>query len=328
MKPCDENFMEISTTELKSKVVKKFYGVTLLEYLSSRFPYHEPPTWRKLILSAKLLVNGAPVPPDFILKKGMIVTYLAQLEEPSVETHIEILYAEETFLVAEKPALLPSHADGNFIKHTFIYQVQQQHPGEKLYLVHRLDREASGLMVVATRAVLQNLAAQFMQGDVAKEYLAVAQGIIGKDNFCVTGAIAHDPDSSISIKRTVVAPGRPGAQHARTEFSVLERLATTTLVKATPKTGRTNQIRVHLNSIGNPIVGDKLYGWSEQEYLDWVHRVKQNKALAADVSLEKPRLLLHAHRLAFRHPLTDKPLTFVSPMPEDMRKFIEKKHDG
>ena len=140
-------------TILRSKVPPLQAGQSLAHYLSSRFRYQTLEAWHGLILSGKVTLNGVQAAPGRILQKGDSVEYQVVLQEPPVDRNIEIIHEEKNFLVASKPGQLPSHADGNFIKNTFIYILTEKmraqgYPGE-LKLVHRLDRETSGLLIVA-----------------------------------------------------------------------------------------------------------------------------------------------------------------------------------
>ena len=137
--------------------------MTLLDYLAGRFRYQSIETWNKMILEGRITLKGAKAQPSHVLEKGDRIAYRVVLREPPVDGNIRILHEEETFLVAEKPGNLPSHADGTFIKHTFIHILTQNlrksgWQGD-IRLVHRLDRETSGLMVVAKqREAHRNLA--------------------------------------------------------------------------------------------------------------------------------------------------------------------------
>jgi 23S rRNA pseudouridine1911/1915/1917 synthase len=265
--------------------------------------------------------------PDQVLNPKDLVAYSVVLREPPVNRGIQILYEEEDFLVASKPGLLPSHADGNFIKNTFIYilseTLRERGWKGKSQLVHRLDRETSGLMVVAkTQAAHLGLVKQFEEGLVEKEYLAVAQGEIAEENFQVEGVLGRDPASEISIRRKLLPPGTPFSQPSLTRFEKVRTLRGATLLRCLPKTGRTSQIRVHLDSIGHPLVGDKLYGRSDGEFLEFVRHVKAGGDPSWPGKLEAPRQLLHASKLDLAHPGTGARLTFEAPLPADMAEYI------
>ncbi len=316
-------------TILQSKVPLNLAGHSLSDYLSKRFRYQTKETWESLIRSGKVTVEGKVVNPGLPLKKGDRVAYSVILKEPPVDRNIQVLYEEDSFLVASKPGQLPSHADGNFIKNTFIYLITEElrKKGWKgdVRLVHRLDRETSGLMVVAkNKEAHLNLVHQFEQGQVKKEYQAVVKGRPEKERFEVNGAIGKDLTSAISVRQKVVSENTPYSKPSFTSFEKLEDLKGYSLFRCWPKTGRTNQIRVHLDSIGHPIVGDKLYGRTDEQFLEFIHHVKAGGDPAFTGHLETSRQLLHAGKLSLAHPVNGTQITFEAKLPLDMWEFIEK----
>ncbi len=315
-------------TTLSSRITQNSAGQRLIDYLCGRFKYHGRDRWIEIITEGHVTVNGASSDPGYALKKNDTLSYTVVLREPPVDSAIAIIHEEESFLVAVKPGNLPSHADGNFIKNTFIYILRQRMAGGgysgPVKLAHRLDRETSGIMVVGkSDRAHRNLVKQFEEGTVEKEYLAVARGAVAEDTFYVGGAIGPDEGSSISIRKKVVPEGTPGSRPAFTRFEVIERFAAATLLRCLPATGRTNQIRVHLDHAGYPLIGDKLYGRNDEQFLEFVRRARAG-LFDPLPWMEAPRHLLHASRLTFSHPATGEPLSFSSPMPDDMTLYIEK----
>jgi RluA family pseudouridine synthase len=314
-------------TTLSSVIDKKTEGTRLIDFLSSRFKYHSREKWTELIIKAHVKVNGAPSSAGYILKSKNVVSYCIVLHEPPVDTRIRVLHNEESFLVAHKPGNLPSHADGNHIKHTLIYLIKKRmnEEGYQGYasLVHRLDRETSGLMIVAkTKDANRALSRQFGEGEVEKEYIAIARGVFPTDSLEMDAPIAPDPESAVSIRRRVVPAGTPNAQSALTRFEVSERVAGHTVLRCLPATGRTNQIRVHLSHIGHPLAGDKLYGRSDAEFIEFVRAVRAGRFDPLPW-MDAKRHMLHAASIRFHHPVTGEPVLFHCPMPEDMAAFLQ-----
>ena len=179
------------------------------------------------------------------------------------------------------------------------------------------------LLIVAAKTSIahRSLLRQFEAGTVKKEYIAVARGIISPDSFGIKGFLTPDRDSCVSIRKKVVFEDGEGAKYSETAFDVLERKASSTVLRCRPVTGRTNQIRVHLEKACHPLVGDKLYGRTDDEFLAFARNIR-----AGDYAplpwLEAPRHLLHASRLTMHHPISGEAVQFDAPLPEDMRSFI------
>ena len=313
-------------TTLSSRISSKFAGRSLMEFLSRRFRYQTCEEWKLIIGRGKVTVNGKATTPEHLLKKNDIVAYSDLRCEPPVDINIQIIHEEETFLVVNKPGNLPSHSDGNYIRNTLIYLLRKRMAGKGFHgviqLAHRLDRETSGIIVAAkTEIAHRSLLQQFEVGTVGKEYIAVARGVISNDSFEVKGFLVPDSESCISIRKKVVFDDEAAGKYSATTFHVIERFGSSTMVRCRPVTGRTNQIRVHLTHAGHPLVGDKLYGRTDDEFLAFVKNVK---AGCYDLLpwQETPRQLLHASRLIINHPISGELLAFDAPVPEDIRSFI------
>lgn len=313
-------------TTLSSRISSLFAGWSLLDFHARRFKYQTREAWALEIGRGKVTVNGRAAAVDYLLRIHDIVAYSFVHTEPPVDTNIEILHEEATFLVVNKPGNLPSHAAGRYIRNTLIFLLRQR-LAEKgfqdaLHLTHRLDRETSGIIVLAkTKSAHQSLLRQFEGRTVAKEYIAIARGVIRPSYFEVEGFLVPDEDSCISIRRKVATDETAGAKYSATAFEVMERFTSSTMVRCRPVTGRTNQIRVHLANAGHPLVGDKLYGRTDEEFLQSAKHARAG-CYAMLPWLETPRHLLHASQLSLSHPVSGETLVFKAPLPEDMQLFI------
>jgi 23S rRNA-/tRNA-specific pseudouridylate synthase len=249
-------------------------GWTIVRFLSHRFKYHTPDRWTTRVKDGWVLVNGTAVPPDHVVNKGDSVTYTIFHTEPEVDHRYDVVYEDDHLLVISKSGNIPVHACGVYIRNTLIANLKNIY-GEKLNLAHRLDRETSGLtLLTKDPETARVLGKMFAEGQVGKVYSAVVHGHVGELSFEVDAPIgrvleplgerpggvlesdlAHDLPRYVPRRRVDFAHGKP----AVTRFEVERHIGGCTLLRAMPLSGRTNQIRVHLDFIGHPIVGDKVY---------------------------------------------------------------------
>ena len=278
-------------------------GLPLIEALCGIFPHSRREGWLALFQKECLLdVRQRPVAPDGIVRSGE--RYLRKITadiEPAVSADIRILHEDEALLVLNKPAPLPIHPSGRFHRNTLqsiLHTVY--HPG-KPRPAHRLDANTTGLVVFTrTRHFARLLQPQFERGEVEKVYLVRVQGVPATEEFLCTAPIGSEPVEA-GARVVDALHGLP----ARTDFRVLQHHADgTTLLEARPLTGRTNQIRVHLWHLGHPVCGDPVY-------LSAAGLGSCQTLLPAD-----PPLCLHAWKLAFTHPLDNRPIAFEAPRPD------------
>ncbi len=263
-----------------------------------------------------------------------VLLWRAAWDEEPVPTEIPVLFEDEHFLAVDKPPNLPVHPSARYHKNTLINLLKAERPGAFLSLVHRLDRETSGVIMVAkTAAADRALKRQFeLRDDVEKTYYAITWGHPrrgGRDAHDETGEsfryecrVELDPDNPHRVKMRL--GDGPDSLHSATRFTVhetKERLGRTyARVTCDLETGRQHQIRLHLASLGTPIVGDKLYG-PDQELFG---RGVDNELTEGDVALlELPRHALHARRLSFTHPVGGARITVDAGIPADLADFWE-----
>jgi RluA family pseudouridine synthase len=293
--------------------------MSLVDYLARRFPYLTAEAWTEEIRHGRISLGGALPTPTTQVRRGDALSWQRVQPEPEVDGHIDVVHADADIVVVDKPAHLPCHADGPFQRNTLVWLLRQQFGG--LHLVHRLDRETSGILVAArTDRARTALDTQFRQSQVQKQYLAIVRGSVEAD-FVSNEPIGRDRNSEIALRRTAHADRALDAQPARTEFVVLRRGADRTLLRCIPKSGRTHQIRVHLEAHGHPILGDKLYGRSDEDYLRFVDHVKQGGSARWSADGGPDRQLLHAESIAFTHPVTGSLVRYEREMPATMSPF-------
>lgn len=309
--------METLTFKIESEQV----GSRLDAYLASQIDGWSRARLQRLIDNEDVLVNGKASKPSYKLRENdeIEVELIAPAADAFVPENIpiDIVYEDDTLIVVNKPAGLVVHpAAGNLsgtLANALAYHFQQLPDGGtgvRPGLVHRLDRDTSGLMVVAkTEAALENLSDQFRDRTVFKSYVALVHGRVLSNSGKIDQPIARDPGN-----RTRMAVVRLG-RHALTLYKVRRGFDRFTLLDVQLKTGRTHQIRVHLAWLKHPVVGDETYGAGRDNTI-------QNAQLRARVrSLN--RQFLHAEKLAFTHPKTNEWVKFEAPLPGDLEALLE-----
>jgi len=292
-------------------------GERLDALLHQRFPSVSRTALQRLITTGEIMVDGRRVKPAHHPRAGEIVTVRWPAPRPAAAQPraipLEILYEDEALLVLNKPAGMVVHPaarnEDNTLVNALLHHCRGQLSGiggvARPGIVHRLDQYTSGLLVVArSDAVHVALSAQFASRKVRKIYHALVCGQLTPPSGEINAPIARHP-----IHRKLMAV-RQGGRPALTVYRVMERLREATLVEARLHTGRTHQVRVHFKYIGFPLVGDIVYG------------KRQNARLAELTGFTAPRQMLHAHSLAFIHPLTREPLAFTAPWPEDFKGAV------
>jgi 23S rRNA pseudouridine1911/1915/1917 synthase len=239
--------------------------------------------------------------------------------EPPVPRDFSILYQDESVLVIDKPAGLPMHTTAKYWRNTLTALLRERYPDEKMDVAHRIDRETSGVLLIARgRKVASFLTRAFARRAVDKTYLALVKGHPPDEGRIDKPLKLQDTRSRIMMG---VAPASDGdGLPAVTTFRVVRRFASHALCAAHPETGRQHQIRVHFQSLGHPIVGDKLYGAGEELFMRSCDQGLTPELLEAFDGL--PRHALHAHRLTFPHPTRGEPVTVESPLPADLTDYM------
>jgi len=280
---------------------------------------------QRLIEQGVVAVNGRPAKPSLKIKPGDVIEWdvpqPAPLEIVGEPIPLEILFEDAHLLVVNKPAGLvahpaPGHWSGTLVN-ALLHHFRTEGTGglasiggrERPGLVHRLDKGTSGVMVIAkTDAAHQSLSKQFKAHTIQRVYLALVRGAVKDKMGRVELAIGRDTKDRKKFSARTTSP-----RDAVTEFQVIERFGAkrsaneAALVEVHPQTGRTHQIRVHLASLGYPVLGDETYGG--------------RKACAiGDVPVERP--MLHARTLGFTHPATGKFLEYTAPPPADMEELL------
>lgn len=278
-------------------------------------------------------VNDRPVKRNYRVRPGDVVTLM--LDRPRHETSIEaedipldVVYEDSQLMVVNKPAGLVVHPGvGNFTGTLVnalalhLRDVEGYDPNDpEVGLVHRIDKDTSGLLVVAkTPDAKTKLGLQFFNKTTHRSYNALVWGNVKDDEGRIEGNIGRDPKDR--LRMAVFAPDSGIGKPAVTHYRVIERFGYVTLIECILETGRTHQIRAHMRSIGHPLFADERYGGME---ILRGERSASYRAFVQNCFSLCPRQALHARTLGFVHPTTGKQMDFTSEWPEDMRQLIEK----
>ncbi|MDB6068182.1 MAG: rluA [Pedosphaera sp.] len=277
-------------------------GFELLDFLTSLVSHIPRAEWEGLCAQGLLLdQHRKPVSGSHRVRVGeRYRRKLPGIVEPDVNVDIQIIHEDEALVVLHKPAPLPMHPGGRFNRNTLEYILHHAYHPQKPRAAHRLDANTTGLVLVTrTRHFASRLQPQFERGEVGKSYLVRVQGSPALDTFDCDDPITAEP-GELGARNVAMDTGLP----ARTKFRVIARLDDgTTLLEASPLTGRTNQIRIHLWQMDLPVCGDTVYLPGRQ--------MGDKQTLA----INDPPLCLHAWRIAFKHPLSQTRMEFTAPPP-------------
>jgi 23S rRNA pseudouridine1911/1915/1917 synthase len=290
-------------------IPKEQAGQRLDHFLQRQFPDYSRSRLQEWIKAARVRVNGAAVRASHTLREGDALEVepapLAPLSATPESIPLEVLYEDSDLVAINKPAGMVVHAGAGVRSGTLVNALLHRfeslstsagdlRPG----IVHRLDRYTSGVLLVAkTDAAHRSLAGQFAARRVRKTYLALVHGVVKAEHGRIEKPIARDPVRRVRMTARLVQ-----GREAWSEYRVLRRFANRTLLEVQIGTGRTHQIRVHLASIGHPVVGDRLYGAPAEPALG--------------------RYFLHAASIRFEQPSSGQPIEISAPLPPELESWI------
>ena len=294
-------------------------------------------TWRsrtsilELIRDGHVILEGRRARKSSRVRSGEVITIKIPPRpepEPAVapeDRDIRILYQDRGLVAVDKPAGLAVHPAGKRVYGTLIHWLHTQYrrPDDPAHdvvprLLHRIDRETSGLVMASLNPDLHSVVgAQFEERQVTKVYQAVVHGCPPHDEGTVDLGIGEDRSSEVRLKLEARSDG--SGQHALTHYRVLRRNERFSLVELRPKTGRTHQLRVHMDAIGCPLVGDKVYGVEDAVFLEYVAGGISD---ANRARLILDRHALHSASITFYHPFEEQEMTLSAALPDDMASLV------
>lgn len=299
-------------------VPRDFSGQRLDRFVQNRIPRLSRTRAQEIIRISGFREDGTRRRPSDLVREGEVILLVREtFAEPITPRDFDVVYDDESILAVDKPAGLPVHPTATYHRNTVTYILKERYGKRAPQLAHRLDRETSGVLVCAKTIEVERALKNAFEGRrVQKTYLAIVRGRMANDDgfinlplspvregLHVLMEVRDDGDSSI----------------AETHYVVRARKTTHTLVELHPKTGRQHQLRVHLASLGHPIVGDKLYG-PEGESL-FLEAMRQGLSPELEALLGHHRQALHAHAVEFEHPVTGKHLRIEAPLASDLEEL-------
>jgi len=329
--PADEKSAAATAHAGQSRkaVPAELAGLRLDQALARMFPEHSRSRLAAWLREGHVLVEAAMARPRQKIWGGELIT----VQEPppadagtsAEDMALALLHEDASVLVLDKPAGLVVHPGaGNWtgtLMNALLHHAPQLAAVPRAGIVHRLDKDTSGLLVVAKTLQAQtDLVRQLQARSVKREYLALAHGLVRGDG-AVDAPVGRDPHNR--LRMSVNAGG--GGKQARTRYRVIERFAAATLLECSLDTGRTHQIRVHMQSLGHPLVGDPVYraGRPQFRLSDAVRLSGADEAIGGMAAMAAfSRQALHAARLAFIHPDSGAALSFEAPPPADFAALL------
>jgi RluA family pseudouridine synthase len=253
---------EVSQQIYKSSPSPQYCGLSIEEYFSSRFTYQSKQDWITQIENGDISVNGVTAQIGYILKEGdRIITRAGVRQEPPANRNLKVIYQDSHIRVFNKPAPIPVHPSGRYFQNSMTEVLKQWYPEEIPRPAQRLDATTTGVIVFArTREAAGILMKEFKSHRINKEYLALVEGEPKTEKFCIDASIGILKGSHRGVGDEIKNP-----KSAKTEVQCLATKNGQSLLKVSPITGRTNQIRVHLSSYGLPIYNDMVYGKGSKE---------------------------------------------------------------
>ena len=307
-------------------------GCRVDTFLAKHFRSYTPWRMHRMVRAGQVTVEGMIAAPDrrVFTNESVAVRLLEPPDNlmPPEEISFGVVFEDRWLLIVNKPAGLIVHPTGQNPSGTLTNAVQyyldqnSEFPGQsKPGVVHRLDRDTSGVVALAKDHLSHRLLSiQFQRERISKSYLALVDGVMKHDSGTIDlpiGRARSGASALMSCQADAI-----DAKSSKTNYEVLQRFPRHTLVKAKPRTGRLHQIRVHLATIGHPVVGDDFYGLLG-ELKPERERPKPGQPGPAPISPFIGRQALHAAELSFAHPMTSEWHTFTAPLPEDMERALE-----
>jgi len=286
------------SNQYRLEIASEFSGMDVVGFFSERFSFKPRAYWQELIEKGQVTVNGQGVDPSDFLSEGDIVhTVRHDIIEPDVRIDYTVLCDEKGLFIINKPAPIPVHPSGRYFKNSLLTVLREDYPDKKFHTIHRLDTWTTGVLLLATNPeVARVLHLHVEKSEMKKSYAVMARGDFGSEDFIIDEAVGRVDGAHRGFGENIT-----DAKDSITEFRPIASRDGVTLLRAIPITGRTNQIRVHIQAAGGEVLNDPLYS-SEQ---------KENQKYIG----------LHCVQMGFL--IDEEEMFFIAPFPEHFTKYFK-----
>ncbi|MDJ0731698.1 MAG: RluA family pseudouridine synthase [Crocosphaera sp.] len=287
----------------REQIKPKNAGLTVIEYYTQHYHHSSSQQWLERIISGRVFLDNETVSPTTILQSGQWLSYhRPPWQEPDVPLSFDLIYEDDHLLIINKPSGLPVLPGGGFLQHTLLWQLKKQYPHDPPVPIHRLGRGTSGLMLMGKTAIARShLTQQMREYKIRKVYRTLIPENNLPDRFSIDHPIGKIPDPVLGY----IYGAKVDGKYAYSECRIIERYLHKTLLEVTILTGRPHQIRIHLATIGYPLLGDPLYT------IGGIPKVNNNEEKEKIIVPGDCGYFLHAYQLSFVHPVSNKSLKFT-----------------
>jgi 23S rRNA pseudouridine955/2504/2580 synthase len=305
--------------KFRYKVKSNDIGSNLVQFLSEKYTYYSLEDWKKQIEEEMILMNGRKTEINSVLNLNDEISFsIEDFEEPEVNTNYSIVYEDEFLFAVNKSGNLPVHPAGRYRKNnltTLLFR-SKLITGD-FYIVNRLDRETSGIVLFGKSSeAAARLGKLFEFGKIKKTYISYVEGLF-PESLSAKGFLSKDEASKIRKKKNFSFAQLPDSLwEVETDFKLIKTNSNISKIYAFPRTGKIHQIRATLYSIGYPVVGDKIYGYDENLFLEFIETGFCENRFCIE------RQALHAYSLDFVHPFSGKQTIIHAEEPEDMLRLF------
>lgn len=295
-------------------------GRQLVSFLSEKYTYYSQEEWEKQIVEGSILINDRKAEINYLLCLNDEISFsISDFIEPEVDKNFSVVYEDEFLFAVNKPGNLPVHPAGRYRKNNLTTLLAESNFNtDEIFIINRLDRETSGIVLFGKSSeAASKLGKLFETGKIQKTYISYVEGFF-PEKLSAKGYLSKDENSKIRKKKKFsYEKTNSSLWEVNTDFALIQIKNGISKIFAFPHTGKIHQIRATLHSIGYPVVGDKIYGYDEKLFLQFI------ETGFCESKFGISRQALHAYKLEFIHPVTGKTVVIRAEEPVDMKRIFE-----